>query len=438
MGLGKIADLSNPPGLAPRLAAAGRLSEVLSGAHFSPFTTYEIPDGRDRALANRLVTVALRRHGHLNLVISRLLDRGLPAKGGSFEAVLRLGLTQLLYLPELGAHSAIFLGVEAAKRDKRAGHLAKLLNAVLRRAQGEAELLRQVPVDRLFPEALRKRWTAAYGVEAISRFGEALLEGAPLDLVLKQSDPALIEALGAIPLAADTVRLESRDRPVEALPGYADGRWWVQDFAASLPARLIDLPAGARVLDLCAAPGGKTAQLITAGYSVTALDSDAERLKRLRANLERLGYAATVVEADAQTFAPDEKFDAVLLDAPCSATGTFRRHPEVVWQRDIGDIAGRMALQRRLLANAADCLKPGGVLVYCVCSLEPEEGEAQAQWAAEALPVLAPMPVAPEAFPALPVAVTAEGHLRTHPAMKVPEIASGTLDGFFVARFRRV
>ncbi|MEO8882904.1 MAG: transcription antitermination factor NusB, partial [Devosia sp.] len=276
---------------------------MLGGSHFSPFTSAELVDGRDRALANRLVTTALRRHGHINLMLPYLLERGLPKKSGSFEAVLRLALTQLLYLPEIGAHSAIFLAVEALKRDQRATHLAKLANAVLRRAQTEAESLRQAPAELLFPELLRQSWAEAYGAENIDRFAEALLQPVPLDVVLKEPDAGVIESLGAVSLGADVVRIEARARPVEALPGYAEGKWWVQDFAASLPARLIDLPPGSRVLDLCAAPGGKTAQLIKAGYQVTSLDNDAERLKRLEGNLSRLGYAADVVEADAVSFA---------------------------------------------------------------------------------------------------------------------------------------
>jgi 16S rRNA (cytosine967-C5)-methyltransferase len=428
---------AEPAGLSLRRVAAERLRDVLGGAHFSPLTADDLADPRDRALANRLITTALRRHGQLDRVIAGLLERGLPAKSGNFEAVLRLALAQLLYLPEIGDHSALFLAVELVKRDKRTAHLGKLTNAVLRRAQGQAAELRQLPAEALFPDALRRRWAAAYGEAAIGRFAEALLAGAPLDVTLRDEDAAVVVALGGLPLLADVVRIESRDRPVEQLPGFEDGRWWVQDLAASLPARLIDLPKGARVLDLCAAPGGKTAQLVKAGYAVTALDNDSQRLARLVQNLDRLGYAAETVLADAASFAPAVPFDAVLLDAPCSATGTFRRHPEVAWHRDAADIAGRVAVQRRLLANAAGCLAPGGVLVYCVCSLEPEEGEAQAAWAAGAIAGLEPLPIAAGEFGPLGDAVTPAGHLRTHPAMALPAPATGTLDGFFSARFRK-
>jgi len=431
-----LAKTQRPAGLPLRLLSIERLRAVLAGEAFQPFSAAEIAEGRERALANRLVTTALRRHGHIDRVLEDLLERGLPARSGSFEAVLRLSLAQLLYLPDLGAHSAVFLAVEALKQDRKAQHLTGLMNAVLRRAQGSAARYWDLPEDTLFPAWLRERWEAAYGREAVARFGDALLAGATLDLTLKEDDPELVEMLGATPVLGDTVRVESRDRPVDALPGYAEGRWWVQDAAAAIPARLVGLPPGARVLDLCAAPGGKTAQLAKAGYAVTALDIDRERLARVRANLDRLGYQAEIVAADAADFTPAEGFDAVLLDAPCSATGTFRRHPEVVWNRSAGDLGGRVALQRRLVARALACLNPGGVLIYCTCSLEPEEGEAQADWIAAELPELEPLPIGEAELGGFARAL-AGGRVRTHPALAVPGEAEGTLDGFFVARFRR-
>jgi 16S rRNA (cytosine967-C5)-methyltransferase len=428
-------DQKSPVGLDLRVIAAERLRLVLDGARFTPLTAAEIVDGRDRGLANKLITTALRRHGHLDRVLAYLLDRGMPKKSGSFEAVLRLALAQLLYLPELGDHSALFLAVEALKRDPKTTHLPKLANAVLRRAQSEAGKLREAPPELLFPETLRKRWKKDYDPATIAAFAAALLAGAPLDLTLRDDEPALVVALGGIPTVAGSVRVDNRDSTVEELPGYTEGRWWVQDVAASLPARLLRLPAGARVLDLCAAPGGKTAQLLKAGYAVTALDEDAGRLTRLNANLARLGYAATVIQGDAASYAPEEKFDAVLLDAPCSATGTFRRHPEVVWHREAADIANRLALQRKMITNAAQCLKPGGILVYCVCSLEFEEGEGQAKWAVWAIEGLELLPVEARELDGFAAAVSPKGFLRTHPGMAIPG-ADGTLDGFFAARFR--
>lgn len=414
-----------------------KLKAVLQGENLSPLTAGEVADPRDRALANRLVTTALRRHGQLTVAIAQLLDKGMPKKSGSFEAVLRISLAQLFYLPEMGDHSALFLAVEAVKRDAKSQHLAALMNAVLRRAQAETEQFLALPDDLLFPDWLKATWTAAYG-DVIPDFAKALADGAPLDLTLKHDNPVLVELLGGRTISGDTLRLDDRDAPVSELPGYSDGRWWVQDAAAAIPARLIKLPAGARVLDLCAAPGGKTAQLVKAGYNVTALDSDAGRLDRLRDNLKRLNYVAEVVQADGTTYEPRQKFDAVLLDAPCSATGTFRRHPEVVWHRTAKDIAGRVNLQRRFISHAANLLVSGGVLVYCVCSLEPQEGEAQARWIAETVPDLVSDPVTADELPGLEAALVA-GQVRTHPGISLGDSGGkgDTLDGFFIARFRR-
>ncbi|ODT72813.1 MAG: hypothetical protein ABS75_02475 [Pelagibacterium sp. SCN 63-23] len=412
------------------------MKAVLGGEHFSPLGPGELADGRDRALANRLVTTALRRHGQIDAMLADLLDKGLPPRSGTFEAVLRLSLAQLVFLPDLGAHSALFLAVEAIKRDQKARHLAGLMNAVLRKAQANSARYGLMDDMVLLPARFRDSWAQAYGEAALAGFAEALIEGAALDLTLRDDDDALVEALGAERLLADSVRLESRDRPVEALPFYDEGRWWVQDLAAAIPARLMGLPAGSTVLDLCAAPGGKTAQLLKDGYKVTALDQDVTRLARLRTNMTRLGYAPVVVEADAGSYAPAMPFDGILLDAPCSATGTFRRHPEVLWHRSAADIAGRVRLQQALLTNAMRCLAPGGTLIYCVCSLEPEEGEGQVDWVRDALPGLTLHPIAPDELPGLTEALTTDGQVRTHPAMRPGRRNSG-LDGFFVARFRR-
>lgn len=426
----------DPAGLKLRLVAAQRLKAVLAGENFAPLTASDLVDGRDRALANRLITTALRRQGQLNFMIHALLDKGMPGKSGSFEAVLRLSLAQLVFLPDLGAHSALFLAVEATKRDPKARHLSGLMNAVLRNAQANSAKFGMLSDDLLIPETFGDTWLAAYGEAAIDGFSGALLAGAPLDLTLKDNDPELIDALGAEAVIADTVRIEQRDRPVEALPGYAEGRWWVQDTASAIPARLLGLEPGKRVLDLCAAPGGKTAQLIKAGLSVTALDSDPKRMERLKDNLKRLDYSAETMLGDAGNFAPTSLYDGVLLDAPCSATGTFRRHPEVIWHRSVHDVAGRVRLQRALLANAFRCLNTGGVLLYCVCSLEPTEGEEQVDWALKSLPGLTLWPVEKSELAGLEQAVSERGLVRTHPGM-MPNGRDGGMDGFFVARFRR-
>jgi len=403
---------------------------VLRGQSFAPFAAGDVADARDRALANRLVTAALRYHGPINQLIGQLLERGLPKKSGRFEAVLRLSLAQLLFLPDLGDHSALFLAGEAMRADPKSQHLIKLINGVLREAQRRRDTV-AVNAGTLFPSQLLDTWRDAYGADAVEAFGRALLEGAPLDLTVKSP----VAALDAAPVLADTVRITDRDRAVDQLPGFAEGQFWVQDAAAAIPARLLKLPAGARVLDLCAAPGGKTAQLIKAGYAVTALDRDPERVARLEANLRRLGYSAEIVTADALDYRPDRPFDGVLLDAPCSATGTFRRHPEVPWHRNPADIAGRVRLQRQLIEAAAACLNPGGTLIYCVCSLEPEEGEQQAEWAVSQ--GLELMHILAEELDGWAGPVSKSGSIRTHPGLTVPGEKGGTLDGFFIARFRR-
>ncbi|SEQ23676.1 16S rRNA (cytosine967-C5)-methyltransferase [Devosia sp. YR412] len=427
----------DPAGLKLRLVAAERLKAVLAGDNFVPLTAKELADGRDRALANRLITTALRRQGQLNFIIHALLEKGMPGKSGTFEAVLRLSLAQLVFLPDLGAHSALFLAVEAVKRDPKARHLSGLINAVLRSAQANSAKFGMLEDDLLIPDTFGDTWLNAYGEEAIDGFSTALLAGAPLDLTLKDDqDAELIDQLGAEKLIGDTVRIDQRDRPVEALPGFAEGKWWVQDAASAIPARLLKAKSGGRVLDLCAAPGGKTAQLLKAGYLVTALDSDASRMERLKDNLKRLDYSAEIIVGDAGTFAPNSAYDGVLLDAPCSATGTFRRHPEVIWHRSVGDVAGRVRLQKALITNAFRCLDVGGVLIYCVCSLEPAEGEEQVEWALDSLPGLELWPVTADELPGLESAVTAKGLVRTHPGMAPGGHESG-MDGFFVARFRR-
>lgn len=431
-----MAHKPEPAGLKLRLVAAERLKSVLAGDNFVPLSAAELADGRDRALANRLITTALRRQGQLNFIIHALLDKGMPGKSGTFEAVLRLSLAQLVFLPDLGAHSALFLAVEAVKRDPKARHLSGLTNAVLRNAQANSAKFSMLSDDLLIPDTFGDTWLDAYGEAAISAFSTALLDGAPLDLTLKDNDPDLVAELGATPLLADSVRIEQRDRPVEALPGFAEGRWWVQDAASALPARLMALAPGARVLDLCAAPGGKTAQLIKAGYAVTALDADAKRMERLRDNLKRLDYTAETVVGDAGTYAPTSLYGGVLLDAPCSATGTFRRHPEVIWHRSSGDVAGRVRLQRALFTNAFRCLESNGVLIYCVCSLEPAEGEEQVAWALEKFPELELFPVTSAEMVGLESGVSVKGLVRTHPGM-APGGQAGGMDGFFVARFRR-
>ena len=423
------------PGLATRKLAAETLAGVLAGQPFTPIGAAQLADSRDRAFANRLVTTALRRNGHLDTIIAALLERGLPKRAGLFAPLLYIGLCELLFIEGAAAHAAIDSAVTLLKADRRGGHLAKLLNATLRSAQRRSEEFTALPPETLIPEPFRSAWRQLYGEDALLRFAEALVAGAPLDLSFKTDDPTLVDELQARPTLPPSARIETRDRIVGELPGYDAGAWWVQDVAATVPARLIDLPAGARVLDLCAAPGGKTAQLCAAGYTVTALDNDQTRLARLEANLARLGYGAEIICADAAEPLDLAPFDAILIDAPCSATGTFRRHPEVLINRRQKDIADRVGLQRRIVANAVPLLKPGGQLVFATCSLEPAEGEEQADWIARAFPNLTATALKPAERQMLAPALTSTARLRTHPGLVWPELGPGGMDGFFVARF---
>lgn len=429
-----MTDKRDLPGLKLRLEAAFHLKAVLEGKPFAPIGAERLPEGRDRALANRMVTLALRRHGQIDAVFRQVLAKGVPQRAGILEAVLRIAVTQLLYMDDIPAHSAIHLAVESARADKRAGRFDRLVNGALRSVQRDGAKLAELPDDLLIPQWLAGRWAKAYGAEAVSAFAERLVETPPLDLTLKVLEDALIAELGGEKVSGPTIRLASRDAGVADLPGFAEGKWWVQDVSAAIPARLLAVRKGEKVLDLCAAPGGKTAQLAAAGGKVTALDISADRMERVSANLDRLGLEAELVVGDALDYAPGPVFDAVLLDAPCSATGTFRRHPEVLSHRDEKGIAERVALQRKMLAHAAALVKPGGRLVYCVCSLEREEGEDQLDWALANLEGFELQPISGDDLEGWDAPLTPQGAVRLTPALALPGDVAGGLDGFFIAR----
>ena len=432
-----MTDKRDLPGLKLRLEAAFHLRAVLEGKPFAPIGAERLAEGRDRALANRMVTMALRRWGQIDAVLGEVLKKGVPQRAGILEAVLRIGIAQLLYMDDIPAHSAIHLAVESARADKRAGRFDRLVNGALRSIQRETERFIALPAALLIPDWLASRWSAAYGAGAVADFAARLIETPPLDLTLREADAELVVELGGTPIMGPSVRLASRDAAVADLPGFAEGKWWVQDVSAAIPARLLGVEPGEKVLDLCAAPGGKTAQLAAMGAKVTALDISAERMERVRANLDRLGLSAELVVGDALAYSPGPVFDAVLLDAPCSATGTFRRHPEVFWHRDETGIAERVAMQRRMLAHAAGLLKPGGRLVYCVCSLEREEGEDQLDWALSALEGFSIDPIGPAELDGWGAPITERGAVRLTPALSLPGDVPGGLDGFFMARLAK-
>lgn len=380
---------------------------------------------RDRAAAHRLAATVLRRLGTLDAVLAPLLAKPPPPP---VRLALLLGAAQLLFL-QTPAHAAVGTIVDLARR-RRLAPFAGLVNAVLRRVAdaGPAALagLDQAKLD--VPAWL---WTS-WGRQA-RPIAESIRQEAPLDLTMR---PGSIAPEGGLCLPNGTVRMPAGTR-VTDLAGYEEGAFWVQDAAAALPVRLLAPQPGERIADLCAAPGGKTAQLIAAGASVTALDRDAGRLARLRLNLQRLGLQADVIEADATRWRPETPFDAILLDAPCSATGTVRRHPDVLRTRRPADLAPLLVAQDRLIEAAAAMLRPGGRLIYAVCSMQRDEGEARIDSAlVSGMLSGASSGLRFDAFSkaelaVLPQSRTPQGCLRTHPGLWAEQ---GGMDGFFAAR----
>lgn len=422
--------------LAPRRAALRLLQAVLD--HGEPLdeqfdAVVAKLDARDRAFVRMLATTTLRHLGQIDAVLKAFLDRPLARRHGAVKHVLRLAAGQILFL-ETPPHAAADTSVELTRLLKAPG-LTGLVNAVSRRLSREGQaVLAEVDPRLNTPRWMWDSWIAAYGEETARRILAADAEEPPLDFTVKGDAAHWAEQLKAEILPTGSLRRKEGGL-VSQLPGYAEGAWWVQDAAAALPARLLGDVAGLTVIDLCAAPGGKTAQLAAAGATVIAVDRSEARLRRLAENMQRLGLAdrVTTVVADAAQWRPETPADAVLLDAPCTATGTIRRHPDVPRLKKSGDAASLAVTQDALLTAAADMLKPGGRLVYCVCSLQPEEGPARMATAA-ALP-LTPEPIDAAEVGGLSEAVTPEGTLRTLPFHLGDR---GGMDGFFAARFRKV
>ena len=433
-------------GLPARRAAVAVLSAVIEkkqplddilGRSIAKGWMLDLP-ARDRAFTRAIVATSLRRRGEIDIVLARLLERGMPAKSGSLYEILLSAAAQLIFL-KAPPHAVIDLAVRLAQQDPQAKRFDKLANAVLRKVATDGEAIAaKLDAPRVnTPDWLWARWASYWGESRARGTATMHLVEPPLDLSVKSDPETWAETLSGRVLPNGSVRLQPKGR-IEALPGYDEGAWWVQDVAASLPARLLGDVAGQRVADLCAAPGGKTAQLALAGASVVAVDISPHRLAQVEQNLTRLGLSGETVAANATAWQPEERFDAVLLDAPCSSTGTIRRHPDIPYLKSAKDIEGLALLQARLLDNAASLLKPGGRLVYSTCSLEPEEGEAQIAALLVRNPALRLDPILPAELGGRADWIEASGCLRTFPnqlALETPEWSG--MDGFFAARLIR-
>ncbi len=427
------------PGLAARVAATRILAAVLEkktsldgmldSENGNP--VYRALSLADRALVRAIVNSALRHLPRIEAALSMLLDGPLPQGARSLHHVLVVGAAQVLHL-DVPDHSAVDLAVEQAHRDPRNRRFAKLVNAVLRRLGREkAETEKAIADVPVLPDWFYARLVSAYGGEVAKRISEAQLTPSSIDLTVK-TDPAVwAEKLGGTVLPNGSVRLGEFEGQIPSLEGFAEGAWWVQDLAASMPVKLMGNISGKRVADLCAAPGGKTAQLALAGAKVTALDQSGNRLRRLRENLDRLGLHAETVEANMLKYQPEQLFDAVLLDAPCSSTGTLRKHPDVCWTKDENDIAKLAALQGQMLRHALTLVGAGGIVVFSNCSLDPSEGEAMIAQVLAENPDFERVAVRKDDWPGMEAAVTAEGDLRTTPDM------FGGIDGFFSSVLRK-
>ena len=420
-------------GVEARLAAGVLLNAALEGrggldAALSFREVAALP-GPDRAFARAVAMAALRRLGEIDQILDRRLKKAPPL---AVRTILRVALAQTLVL-ETPAFAAVSTAVKLAERDPKTRPYKNLVNAVLRGVDREGPGLTTAEAN--LPDWLAARWRATYGEPALMGLALAAREEPATDLSLKpDADAAAVaDAVEGEVLPGGTVRTGRRG-DISGWPGFEDGSWWVQDAAAAVPVRLLGPKPGETVADFCAAPGGKTLQLAASGAAVVALDRSDKRLDRLRANLARTGLTAEVVATPAEDWDDPRSFDAVLLDAPCTATGTFRRNPEVLRATKPADVAKLADVQHRLLDAAAERVKPGGRLVYCVCSLEREEGETQIIAFLRRNPAFKTTAAVPADLGAPDEALTPEGWLRILPSMWAER---GGLDGFFIARLDR-
>jgi 16S rRNA (cytosine967-C5)-methyltransferase len=437
-------DPDSAPGLAARRVAAEIVDGVLRRRRAldeqldSSKDLAALPE-RDRALVRALVGVVLRRLGTLRHLVSQFLERGPPAQAPLVETALLVGAAQILFL-QIPDHAAVDLAVRLVQADRHAARYAGLVNAVLRRfvREGAERLAELDPLVLDTPDWLLARWRKTYGEDTARAIAAANGHEPALDLTVKSDPDAWAARLNGRVLPTGTVRMIAHGL-VTALPGFADGEWWVQDAAAALPVHLFGDVKGKRVADLCAAPGGKTAQLAAAGARVTAVDRSPARLDRVRDNLKRLALTAELICADAATWTTEQDFDAVLVDAPCSSTGTIRRHPDVPWLKQAADITALARLQGQLIEHALALTRTGGTLIYCTCSLEPEENENIVAALLAGAPGACRMPVAaPEVF-GRGEFISKDGDLRTLPCQLADtDSRLAGLDGFYAARLKKL
>jgi len=436
--------LKQKPGLETRLVATLLLTRVIDdGRNLDALCDrqhgldrYLKLDARDQGLARAITVTAVRNHNRIEAALKRVMDRPPPKRARFLIHSLHVAASQILFL-DAPDSAAVDVCVTAIAGDERTARFKGLTNAILRRMVREKDKLLEKTQDiSPFPKWLEKALRKDYGKNRLTAIARSVLLEPMVDLTVRGNPQEWAEKLGGFVLPNGSVRLTNTDA-IHTLKGYDTGEWWVQDAAASIPARLLKAGKGAKVLELCAAPGGKTAQLAQAGFEVTAVDISKPRLERLEQNLKRLKLAAKLVQADIFDYEPDEKLDAVLLDAPCSSTGTIRRHPDILWTRSAREVSELADLQYRLLEKAQTFLNPGGTLVFSNCSMLKEEGEDLLVRASGALGELETDKIEAQELDGLHDCINGQGAVRTLPYhLPTDENPTrGGLDGFFACRF---
>lgn len=432
-----------PKGLAPRREAVRLLDAILIDKRpFDEIWAHSQSSGElktmidpDRALTRLIIMTTLRHLHHIDQILATFLKNPLPKTAQGTQNILRTAIAQLLYL-ESPPHAVLNIATSLATLDRPNRPFKNLINGVLRNytrtEPGKFIGKKNAPGNPL--EWLHNRWKHQFGNDQAKRIARAHQREPALDITVKTDAEKWAEKLQGTLLPTGTIRIANAGNPVK-LAGFEDGEWWVQDAAAALPAKLLGDISGKQVIDLCAAPGGKTAQLIVAKAIVTAVERSPERIKRLVQNLQRLNLEAELITADAGEYRPQTPPDAILLDAPCTATGTIRRHPDVPYLKTYKNIIDLAKIQKRLLDHAVEILKPGGTLVYCVCSLEYEEGEDQITALLERNKTISLDPIDVSELPGVEKALRDRGDLRILPHF-LSSIGPGLqgMDGFYIAR----